>query len=419
MAGYKLPGHKKISTQEELKAYLKPKQVSIPLLLGTDVDIEPLKNIGDKVLLGEPIGMANSKFPLPILSSVSGTIINIEEKPYTTDKPVKFIIIENDFKETKYKPITRDMNNITKPEFISILKECGVCGMSGSAFPAYAKFQTDQKISTLMINGVECEPYLTSDYSLMTKYYREILECINTTMKVNNIDKAYLVVKDYNKQLLENFKKYNNNPNIEFKTTKNYYPAGYKQNVIYDQLKIKYSRETCKERIIVSNVSSIYAMYNALKYNQPTSERIVTFTGEALKNPCNVLVKVGTDVHEVIDFLGGTNTDDYIMIAGGPMMGTHNPERNLVVIPQINNILLKTYTKDTPTECLRCGKCASVCPVGICPVLVKDNLRNKEKLLELDPKRCVSCGLCSYICPAKIDVRDYVRKANLVVRGGK
>lgn len=419
MAGYKIPGHKEISIKNEMKSYLNPKHVFIPLIVGMDTEIKPIKNINDKVLLGEPLGIKEGKFEIPVLSSVSGTIIDIEDRPYITDKPAKIMVIENDFKDTKYQPVTRDMNNITKPEFISILKHCGICGMSGSAFPTYAKFQTDQHISTLIINGVECEPYLSSDYTLMKKHYREILEAIETIIKINNIDKAILAVKDYNKDLLDNFKKYNKKSNIEFKTTKNYYPAGYKQNLIYDLLKIKYSRETCKERIIVCNVSSVFAIYNALKYNLPVSERIVTFTGEALNNPCNVQVKIGTDVNEVIEFLGGTKNDNYILISGGPMMGNHSVDKNLVIMPHIGNILVKEYNPDIPTECLRCGKCTSVCPAGLSPVLIKDNFRNKEYLEKLEPNRCISCGLCSYICPAKIDVRDKVRKASLIVRGGK
>lgn len=419
MAGYKIPGHKDLSIQEKMETYLKPKSVSIPLMIGMDTEIVSTKNIGDKVSIGEPLGIKEGKFALPVLASISGTITSIEERPYITDKPVKFVVIENDYKETKYKAVTRDMKNITKPEFISILKECGICGMSGSAFPTYAKFQTDQKISTLIINGVECEPYLTSDYTLMTKYYREILECIETIIKVNKIDKAILAVKDYNKHLLDNFKKYNKNSNIEFKTTKNYYPAGYKQNLIYDLLKVRYSRETCKERIIVCNVSSVYAMYNALKYNLPISERIVSFTGEGLNKPCNVQVKIGTDINEVIEYIGGTKTDENIIISGGPMMGNHSVYKNLVVMPHIGNVLVKEYDPSTPTQCLRCGKCTEVCPVNLSPVLIKDNLRDKERLNTLEPSRCITCGLCSYICPAKIDVRDYVRKANLVVRGGK
>lgn len=412
MAGLKLPTFKTMSLENELVEYLKPSVVSIPLVVGADSNVKALKNIGDKVLKGEIIGIREGALELPIISSISGTITSID----VIDK-VTHIVIENDFNETQYNETTRDIMNISKEEFIKIIKDCGIGGMGGSGFPTYVKYNINDKIDTLLVNAIECEPYITADYTIIKKHAKEIIEGINAILKINNIDNAIIAVKEHNKELFEEFKKYSNDK-IIFKTTKNIYPAGWERQLIKETTGKTYKILTKEAGIIVNNVSTIYAIYNALKYNLPATERIVTFTGN-LNKPTNVLVKIGTSSKEVINYLGNTLSDEDIIISGGPMMGNH-VLNDIYINPSINNILvINNYKEDMPTECLRCGKCVNVCPAGLCPVLIKDNFRNKEKLSYLEPSKCIECGLCSYICPAKINVREKVKLAKIVMKGVK
>ena len=412
MAGLKLPTFKTMSLENELVEYLKPSVVSIPLVVGADSNVKALKNIGDKVLKGEIIGIREGALELPIISSISGTITSID----VIDK-VTHIVIENDFNETQYNETTRDIMNISKEEFIKIIKDCGIGGMGGSGFPTYVKYNINDKIDTLLVNAIECEPYITADYTIIKKHAKEIIEGINAILKINNIDNAIIAVKEHNKELFEEFKKYSNDK-IIFKTTKNIYPAGWERQLIKETTGKTYKILTKEAGIIVNNVSTIYAIYNALKYNLPATERIVTFTGN-LDKPTNVLVKIGTSSKEVINYLGNTLSDEDIIISGGPMMGNH-VLNDIYINPSINNILvINNYKEDMPTECLRCGKCVNVCPAGLCPVLIKDNFRNKEKLSYLEPSKCIECGLCSYICPAKINVREKVKLAKIVMKGVK
>ena len=412
MAGLKLPTFKTMSLENELVEYLKPSVVSIPLVVGADSNVKALKNIGDKVLKGEIIGIREGALELPIISSISGTITSID----VIDK-VTHIVIENDFNETQYNETTRDIMNISKEEFIKIIKDCGIGGMGGSGFPTYVKYNISDKIDTLLVNAIECEPYITADYTIIKKHAKEIIEGINAILKINNIDNAIIAVKEHNKELFEEFKKYSNDK-IIFKTTKNIYPAGWERQLIKETTGKTYKILTKEAGIIVNNVSTIYAIYNALKYNLPATERIVTFTGN-LDKPTNVLVKIGTSSKEVINYLGNTLSDEDIIISGGPMMGNH-VLNDIYINPSINNILvINNYKEDMPTECLRCGKCVNVCPAGLCPVLIKDNFRNKEKLSYLEPSKCIECGLCSYICPAKINVREKVKLAKIVMKGVK
>ena len=412
MAGLKLPTFKTMSLENELVEYLKPSVVSIPLVVGADSNVKALKNIGDKVLKGEIIGIREGALELPIISSISGTITSID----VIDK-VTHIVIENDFNEIQYNETTRDIMNISKEEFIKIIKDCGIGGMGGSGFPTYVKYNISDKIDTLLVNAIECEPYITADYTIIKKHAKEIIEGINAILKINNIDNAIIAVKEHNKELFEEFKKYSNDK-IIFKTTKNIYPAGWERQLIKETTGKTYKILTKEAGIIVNNVSTIYAIYNALKYNLPATERIVTFTGN-LDKPTNVLVKIGTSSKEVINYLGNTLSDEDIIISGGPMMGNH-VLNDIYINPSINNILvINNYKEDMPTECLRCGKCVNVCPAGLCPVLIKDNFRNKEKLSYLEPSKCIECGLCSYICPAKINVREKVKLAKIVMKGVK
>ena len=199
----------------------------------------------------------------------------------------------------------------------------------------------------------------------------------------------------------------------------NFYPMGWEKNLVEFVKHVTYKKLPSEKGIIVNNVATIYAIYEALKYDKPLVERVVTFTGEKLKSPQNVLVKVGTPVSEVIEIIGGYKKyKDLLFVAGGPMMGISLPNDDLVVSPNLNCVLaLYDKKEELVTQCLRCGKCVEVCPAKLVPVMIKDNINKPERLKELRPDRCISCGLCTYVCPARINVREYIKAAKERLRG--
>ena len=408
-------------TSEELIVYNKPKKVYIPLISGNDTNITILVNKGEYVYKGSIIGKRKGDFRIPIHASVSGTVLDFEERTCYNGEKVKCVVIENDFKEKieQKLSIKKTINQYTKEEFLNLLKENGIVGMGGAGFPTYVKYET-KNINTLIINAVECEPYITADYSIAKTKCEEILETIDAILEINKINEAIIAIKKENlelKQIFDNF--IGTYLKIKVKLVPNIYPMGWEKALVKQVTGKDYDNYPSDIGVVVNNISTIYAIYEALKYNKPLIERIITFSGESLEKPSNVLVKIGTPVHEILDEL--KIKPNSIIVAGGPMMG--NKVEDLVVSANLNCVLALNDDLNMATPCLECGKCVSVCPVKLSPVLIMKTKYKKEKDIKkfkaLHPEKCIGCGLCSYICPAKLFVRERVKEAKNIIRGDK
>lgn len=414
MAFKKLQGFKKMSSSKNVTVYNKPKRVYIPLISSNDINITTLVKVDDYVYKGTVLGKRKGKIKLPILSSVSGTVKGFEEHTYLNGEKVKCVVIENDFENKIIKKATihEQINKYTKDEFLDILKDNGIVGLGGAGFPTYVKYSSDKKINTLIVNAVECEPYITADFMLLKERCEEILEAIDAIVEINGMEEAFIVVKKSNTTLINIINDFiGSYLKIKLKTVPNRYPMGYEKAIIKYVKDITYDRLPSEKGIVVNNVSTIYAIYQALKQEKPLIERVVTFTGSALKKPQNILVPIGTLVSDVIESIGGIEGDEIVLIAGGPMMGTAVSD-DLIVSPTLNSVIVLPKTENNGlTSCIRCGKCNDVCPVKLCPVLIKDNLKNNDRLRKMDVTKCIECGLCSYICPAKINIREFVKTA--------
>ena len=421
--GTRIPGFKKISSTKKIGTYHKPKYVYIPLISQNDTNITVIAKKGDYVYKGSIIGKRKGSLRIPIHSSVSGTVVGIEERPYLNGQLVKCVKIENDFKETvqeKQEP-RKKINDFTKKQFIEILRDCGIVGLGGAGFPTYVKYDTDKPLKTLIVNAVECEPYITADYALMMEKCEEILETIDAIIEINHLEEGIIAVKKSNTALIKLINNFiGTYLKIKLVEVPNLYPMGWERSVVKEVKHVSYRNLPSEKGIVVNNVATIYAIYEALKFGKPMIERVVTFTGEMLKEPQNVLVKLGTPAHEIIESIGGYKRNKNIrFVAGGPMMGTAMPSDDLVMTSNLNCVLvLKEGKECLPSECLRCGKCVDVCPAKLSPVLIKDYLNNKERLKELEPNRCIECGLCTYVCPSKILVREFVKEAKKKSREG-
>jgi electron transport complex protein RnfC len=418
ITGIKIPNRKGMSIKNKIGIYNKMKYVYIPLISGGDTNITVAVKKGDYVYKGSVIGKRKGNLRIPIHSSVSGTVIDYEEKYVSTGKKVKCVVIENDFLDAIEKEYeNNNLTKYTKKEFIKTIQECGIVGLGGSGFPTYVKYNTDQKIKTLIVNAVECEPYITADYVLIREKCDEILETIDAIREINEIDEAIIAIKAHNTELKNIIDNYiGTYLKLKVVLVPNIYPMGWEKSLVKYIKKTDYERLPIEKGIVVNNVSTIYAIYEALKYKKPLTERIVTFTGENLKRPQNVMVKLGTSAAEVIKKVGGINTKDAKYVAGGPMMGNGIPTEDIILNCNDNCILVLEGLEEEQTNCMRCGKCVENCPAKLSPVLIAESLDKKERLKKLQPNRCIECGLCSYICPAKINIREKVREAKQILR---
>lgn len=423
MKGIKIEQNKEMS-KGQVMIYSKPKYIYIPLIVGGSADITVLVKKGDYVCKGQIVARRKGPLTIPLLSSVSGTVIEFEEKLHHTGKMIKSIKIENDFKERVEEKVEtkKDISQYTKEEFLERIHDSGIVGLGGAGFPTYIKYQTNNPIKTLIVNAVECEPYITTDYTVGVNHAEEILETIDSIMEIFNIEEALIGIKKNNIQLIEALNTcIGTYVHIKLITVPNHYPMGWEKLLVQTLTHQTYDKLPIEKGIIVNNISTIYAIYQALKLGNPLTDRVITVTGEMVKHPSNILVKIGTPICEIIEAIGGLKrAKEILLIAGGPMMGNTLQSDEWVLTPDVTGIVV--LRKQEPTieqTCIRCGKCVNVCPAHIEPVLIKDMCEEKEAIKKLEVNRCIECGLCSYICPAKIKVREYVKKAKQTLKEEK
>ena len=401
---------KKIKPNKKIIDDLQIQIIYIPLESALGYKYKPKVRVGDYVCIDDVIGV-NIATDLVLKSSVSGTIVGIEKKYISNGNLVDCLVIENDFKE-KYRNKQGKKNDITKyskESFIYMLQNNGVTGMGGSDYPTFIKYDTKNKINYLIINGVECEIYSSADNAIMYHHPEEILETIDAIMEIMDIDKSYIAINENNTTIIKTFLKYiNTYPNIKIWGVMDAYPSGWEKSLVNEILGLTYDKEPREVGVITDNVSTIYSIYELLKYSRPQTEKIVTISGDGIKKPANYKVKIGTNFSEIILKTEGYNpkVKNPILVAGGAMMGVSIPSDELIIYKDLNTILVLEDPEIKSKNCIKCGKCSEVCPAGLMPVMIIDN-KDKANKLKLD--KCIECGLCSYVCPAKIEVREILR----------
>lgn len=396
----------RISPSKKIVDDLEIQIVYMPLESKMGYTYKPTVEPGNYVCIGDVIG-TNKIADMPLKSSVSGTVVGFSDKYISNGKLVKCIVIENDFKEKYANKLgkKKDITKYSKDEFIYMLKNSGITGLGGSDFPTHIKYDTNKDIKYLIVNGAECEIYTSCDAALMYNYTEEILESIDAIMEIMNIEKTYIAISEKNQKVIKKFLKYiNTYPNIKIYGLIDGYPTGYERYLVSEILGLTYDRLPIEVGTIVNNVSTIYAIYEMLKYNKPLTERIVTISGPGIKKQANYKVKVGTNLSEIIlKTEGYTNLKNPILVAGGAMMGKSIPNDELIITKDLNTILVLENKETKELPCIKCGKCAEVCPVRILPYKI---IEDKKIAKKLNIDKCVNCGLCSYICPSKIEVRE-------------
>lgn len=407
-----------------------PEKVYITLTEMRTRSYELTVSEGDSVKVGQIIGERNGGyFTQPIHSTVSGTVGKVVKKFTYSGKKTEVLEIENDFQDTYADRVkTRsdeEIAGLSKEEMIDIIKENGVKGLGGAGFPTYIKMATDAKIDYIVLNGVECEPYLTADYQVMQNDAAEIFAGLKLVMQAMGTEKSIIGVKETKVALLESLRKVKDEQfpdlNCDIVEVRSYYPQGWEVELVKNALDIKIKPRTLLSDygIIELNVTTAQAVFNAVKHNKPIIERYFTVTGDAVTNPSQMIVRVGDTIPNVIKACGGySTTDDKVMILGGPMMGANLMMEDAVVSITVASILVFKPQQYQEEPCVRCGSCVYSCPADLQPVNIMHAAKNKDgdAAKALNVVNCIECGLCSYVCTSKIHLTDFMRKAKKLVK---
>lgn len=387
---------------------------------------KPLVKAGDRVLVGQKIAEKGGFISANIHSSVSGTVKTIEKRLVATGGMVDSIIVENDGMYEEAAPIfSGNSDELSKDEIIKIIEEAGIVGMGGAGFPTNVKLspQNADIIDSIIVNGAECEPYLTSDYRRMVEQTDKLVKGLKIVLKIFPDAKGYFGIEDNKPEAIEALLKATENEDrIEVVPLKTKYPQGGERSMIYAVTGRKINSKMLPADVgcIVHNVDTIYAIYNAVYNGKPLIERIVTITGDAVSTPKNFQVRIGTPFRELIDAAGGFTTEPEKIISGGPMMGFSFFNIDVPVVKGSSSLL--AFIKDDvsheePSACIRCGRCAAACPEHLLPMKLAAlaGQNEPEEFKKLGGMECVECGCCSYVCPAKRQVTQSVRSMKKLI----
>lgn len=387
---------------------------------------KPLVKAGDRVLVGQKIAEKGGFISANIHSSVSGTVKAIEKRLVATGGMVDSIIVENDGMYEEAAPIfSGNPDELSKDEIIKIIEEAGIVGMGGAGFPTNVKLspQNADIIDSIIVNGAECEPYLTSDYRRMVEQTDKLVKGLKIVLKIFPDAKGYFGIEDNKPEAIEALLKATENEDrIEVVPLKTKYPQGGERSMIYAVTGRKINSKMLPADVgcIVHNVDTIYAIYNAVYNGKPLIERIVTITGDAVRTPKNFQVRIGTSFRELIDAAGGFTTEPEKIISGGPMMGFSFFNIDVPVVKGSSSLL--AFIKDDvsheePSACIRCGRCAAACPEHLLPMKLAAlaGQNEPEEFKKLGGMECVECGCCSYVCPAKRQVTQSVRSMKKLI----
>jgi len=416
--------NKEMSTHVTDFQTIAPAYVVIPMQQHIGAPCTPLVEVGDRVLRGQKIGDGEG-LCVPVHASVSGKVVAIEPRPHVSGREIMAVVIENDFRDETIPGVERNFEERSDDEILNIIREAGLVGMGGAAFPGSVKAMSAMgKVDTLIANACECEPYITADDSLLRTSPKQVLMGMRILKKVLNPDRLVLAVEDNKAQAIEKIRSLQKDfPEIELAVLPTRYPQGAEKQLIQALTK----REVPPGQLPVSvgcavfNVSTFAAIYRAVCLGLPLTERIVTISGEAIAQPQNFIVRIGTPFHDLIEVAGGLNEKTERVISGGPMMGIAQSDLAVPVVKATNSILCLLKDENSAAEnpvCLRCGKCVSACPMRLQPLYMYrfQKAGDVEELRRLNVLDCIECGCCAFTCPGKLPLVDAFRKGKQKVR---
>ena len=404
-----------------------PKKVVIFLSQHIGGYAKSLVKVGEFVKTGQKIAESSGFVSIPMHASISGKVTAIDDFPHPNGALVKGIEIDSDAKDEWIELIDdQDYEALTPDEMRRRIFEAGVCGMGGAGFPTHVKLTPlpDKPIDTVIVNGVECEPFLTADCRLMVENTKKIIKGLELVMSIVGAKRGIIGIeanKPQSIELLEDMTR--NEPNIRVDKLAVKYPQGAEKQLIYATTKRRVPNQgglPSAVGCVVDNVATIINVYDAVRYQKPLTERVVTVSGKIIKNPSNLNTRIGTKFSEMIDICGGLTQPLGKIISGGPMMGfalnsldafSTKTTSGIVLLSQA---IVKKYEEHT---CLRCARCVDVCPCNLVPCLIASSMKygdvtGAEKAGAMD---CMKCGCCAYVCPAHIKLIQWIDIAKLKI----
>lgn len=417
---------KELSKEKPVRELLPGKELVYPLSQHIGAPAKPVVAKGDKVLAGQVIAEMGGFVSAPIHASVSGTVKELKKVRNNVGAMVDAIVIENDEKyETVAFKKADSLDALSKEEIISRIKEGGVVGMGGAGFPTHVKLspKEPEKIEYVLVNGAECEPYLTSDYRRMLEQPDWVIGGLKCILKLFDNAKGYICIEDNKPDCIAKMTELvKDEPRIQVSPLKTKYPQGAERCLInaVSGREINSSMLPADAGCVVDNIDTVCAIYRAVMWGEPVMDRIVTVTGDAVADPSNFQTRVGTSFAELLEAAGGLKEPAEKIISGGPMMGFAMFDHHVPVVKTSSAMLCMTkdeVSASEPTACINCGRCVSACPARLVPSrLATYSEHGKEDLfVKHDGMECVECGCCSYVCPAKRPLTQSVRSMRKMV----
>ncbi len=406
---------------QELEA---PKLVAIPMAQNIGMPAHPCVKVGDTVCVGQPIGQPAGFVGAPVHASVSGKVKAIQEKLHVTGAPTMHVVIENDGAYTLYdeiKPRTKDeVMALSSQEIIEIIQAAGIVGAGGATFPTHVKLSIPQgkTVDTLLINGAECEPYLTADERMMVEHPDQVVLGAELAMNALGIQKTIIGIEQNKMDAVQTIKDACKNcRGILVEVMRTRYPQGSEKQLVQSLTgrEVPDGGLPMDCQCVVLNVGTAAAIYRAVYEGMPMVQRVITITG-GVKNPQNLMVRIGTTFEDCIQACGGFEGKPVKVISGGPMMGVAQTSTEVSCVKGTSGILVinEDMAKPLPEmPCIHCGKCVAVCPIGLMPFQLDQLSRKKdfERAEDEHAMSCMECGCCTYICPSKRYLVQSIRLA--------
>lgn len=411
---FNLPGihvpHRKNTIKQPTVKMDPPKTVVIPMSMHIGKPALPLVKVGDLVKVGTKIGEADGKISSCVYSGVSGKVVKLSEYLLASGAVTTAVVVESDGEMTIDESVKAPEVN-SREDFVAAVRESGIVGLGGAGFPTHVKLDADpEKVEYLVVNGAECEPYITSDTVTMLTRAEDMAYAISSMSRFLGIKKVVIGIENNKKEAISVMREMASNINecdVSVKSLPAVYPQGGEKVLVYHTTgrKIALGKLPLDVGCIVINCTTLACIGSYLRTGMPLVEKCVTVDGGAVKNPQNVMVPIGTSLKDLFDFCGGLTCQPAKIIYGGPMMGITVPNADCSVLKNTNAVLALTSKEAAlpkTTACIKCGTCVNTCPFGLSPVSISEAYENKDavSLTELSVDTCMECGCCSFVCPA-------------------
>ncbi len=424
----KLPYFKALTSNKKITRLERPGKIMVPLKQHIGTPCPSLVEVGESVEMGQKIGRAEGGVSAAVHTPYSGEVLDIKEHPIGPEDRADCVVIDvADEQPDKFNEQIRDPEEVTSDEIIEIVKEAGIVGMGGAAFPTPVKLQPpeDKSIDTVLVNGAECEPYLTVDHRLMLEKAEELIGGAKLLLKASGAEECMIYTEDNKLDALEAMEEANDDPRICVDTVPTKYPQGSEKMLIQAALdkQVPSGGLPFDIGVLVQNVGTTIAIYEAVTYDKPLIERVITVSGQNIGKPGNHMISIGTPINHVLEQCGGIESDEpTLVLNGGPMMGVAMDDFSIPVMKGTIGLLAIPASMEKTKKmrpCVRCNKCNEGCPVLIYPsylsVCIEEG-RLEEAAEVWDAFDCIECGICSYVCMSHRPIAQQIRRAKQEIK---